>query len=228
MKNDNHIDFSIENALSETSSEVEFIVQNMKNDNHIEFSIEKHDFVENELIDDDFFDVNDFEKMKTKERSREIKRKKSFMTKIQKKTIKFIRRNFSRFEHVKKRFQITRHQQENVTQRSELKQKRQNQRKKQRNRKRKNKKRKNEKRKKNQREKSQKLHAFEEKKTQHQNMYTEIRQRDRDETRERKIRDEKQKIRKKKTSSNSISVSFFKITSIEISNLNENLNMSTE
>ena len=88
MKKNNHIDFSIEKQISETSSEVDFIVEkmkknnhierskdakseaffevdlivrNMKKNNHIEFSIEKHDSIENELIDDDFFDVNDFE-----------------------------------------------------------------------------------------------------------------------------------------------------------------------
>ena len=216
-----------ENAISKVSFEVEFIVQNMKKNNHIEFSIEKHDFVENELVDDDLLDVNNSEKMKAKERFSRTKRKKSLMTKTQKKTIKSIRRNFSRFEHVKKRFQITRHQQDDVTQRSELKQERQNQRE-QRDRERESKERKNRERKENHREKEQKLHAFEEKKTQHQNVYTETRQRARDETREREIRDERQKIRKERISSNSISVFFFEITSIEISKLNENLNMSTE
>ena len=169
MKKNNHIDFSIEESTFEAFFEVNHIVENMKKNNHIEFSIEKHDFVENELADDDFLDVNDFEQMKTKERFRKTKKKKSFMTKIQNKIVKFIRRNFSRFEHVKQRFQITCHQQNDVTQRSELEQERQNQRKqrKQRNKKRENKERENKERKKDQREKRQELHAFEKKKTQH-------------------------------------------------------------
>ena len=231
MKKNNHIDFSIEKQIFETFSEFDFIVRNMKKNNHVEFSIEKYDSIENELIDDDFFNVNDFEQMKVKERSREIKRKKSLMTKTQKKIVKFIRRDFSRFEHVKQRFQITRHQQSDVTQRSELKQKRQSQQKQQDKRreskKRENRKRENKKREENQREKRQEWHAFEEKKIQHQNVYTETRQRYRDETRERKIRDERQEVHRKRTSSNSISVFFFfEITSIETSKLNENLNMS--
>ena len=106
--------------------------------------------------------------MKIKKRFRKIKRKKSLMTKTQKKIVKFIRRNLSRFEHVKQRFQITRYQQDDVAQRNELKQKRQNQREQQdrerESKKRKNKKRENRKRKKDQREKRQELHAFEKKK----------------------------------------------------------------
>ena len=225
MKKNNHIDSSIEESTFEASSEANLIVENMKKNNHIAFSIEKHDFVENELVDDDFLDVNDFEQMKAKKDFREIKKKKSLMMKTQKKIVKSIRRDSSRFEHVKQRLQITRHQQDDVTQRSELEQERQSQREQ---REQRDRERENKEREEDQREKRQELHAFEEKKTQHQDVYTETRRRDRDETRERKIRDEKQKVRRERTSSNSINVFFFEITSIEISKLNENLNMTIE
>ena len=62
MKNNNYVERFVKKFEFEFF-EIDFIVQNIKKNNHIEFSIEKHDFVENELINDNFFNVNDFDKI---------------------------------------------------------------------------------------------------------------------------------------------------------------------
>lgn len=76
MKNDNHIEASIE-KIEKQQFEIEWIVKNMKNDNLSETSIEEIENVEKNLKIDDLFDVNEFVKVKTKKRSREIKNKKA-------------------------------------------------------------------------------------------------------------------------------------------------------
>ena len=217
-----------EDAISDASSEADLIVQDMEDDNHIEPPIEEHDSAEDELANGDLLDVNDPEKVKAKGRPKGAKGKKPLMTKAQKKVVKSTRRDPSKFEHVEQRLQATRHQQGNVTQRSELGQGRQSQR--------------------GQRGKGrggrggrglgnkgrgggqrgggQDLHAFEEEETQHQGVYTGTRQRGGGGARGRELRGGRQEVRRGKTSSAPISVSSFEASSLEASDLDEDLNMS--
>ena len=115
--NDFFFDFQFEsNELSkksfyESSSKIfdDFVIDSLSNvnelirtrfDSSIVFLISKN----NDL--NDLLNIAKFEIAKAKEKSRESQNKKRIMTRAKKKTIKFTKRDFSEFEHVKREYEI--------------------------------------------------------------------------------------------------------------------------
>ena len=82
-------------------SEFTNLFRDMKRNVHIErFFSDFQNFVDENLENVDFFNINEFRTIKFKNRSKNTKNKKDFMTRANKKAIKSTRRNFSNFEHV--------------------------------------------------------------------------------------------------------------------------------
>ena len=101
-RENNQSNQKIDEITDEITVEIIDEITNEINDaNKNEFDIDFDDELDLDLKRiDNFLDINEFKRIKFKERSKNVKQKNFVMTRKKKTTTKFIKRNFLDFEHI--------------------------------------------------------------------------------------------------------------------------------